>query len=69
MAICSCKGCVPPERYPGRHATCPKYLEEKAKHDALKEADDKRRRTRDNLIAQRNELYYKAMKHRRTKDR
>jgi hypothetical protein len=67
MAIRSCYGCVPPERHPGCHDKCPKYLEEKARHNALKEADDKRRKLRGELIAQRDELYYKAMKRNRKK--
>jgi hypothetical protein len=69
MTISSCKDCVPPERHPGCHSKCEKYLQQKAAHDALREADYKRRRTRNNLIAQRTELYDKAMKNRRTKDR
>lgn len=31
MSIKCCKDCVPPTRYPGCHAKCSKYLEEKAK--------------------------------------
>ena len=66
MAMFSCcKGCVPPDREPGCHAKCPKYLEEKARYEELKEADRKRKETRAGLISQRNEQYYKAMKRRR----
>ena len=41
MAIKCCKDCVPPTRYPGCHAKCSKYLEEKAK---LEEAKAKARK-------------------------
>lgn len=65
MAITCCHGCMAPERYPGCHDKCPKYLEAKAKHDALKAADDKRKQIKGSLIHQRNDLYFKAMKKRR----
>ena len=35
MAIFSCKDCT--ERHVGCHSTCPKYLQEKAEHDKLRE--------------------------------
>lgn len=31
-----CQHCVPPERHPGCHGTCPYYAEAKARHDADK---------------------------------
>lgn len=65
MAIKCCNGCVAPERHPGCHDKCPKYIEAKAQHDALKEAYDKKHRLRGELIAQRDSLYFKAMKKRR----
>jgi hypothetical protein len=37
MAIKCCKDCVPPTRYPGCHAKCSKYLEEKAKWEEEKQ--------------------------------
>lgn len=37
MVIKCCKDCVPPTRYPGCHAKCNKYLEEKAKWEEEKE--------------------------------
>ena len=37
MAIKCCKDCVPPTRYPGCHAKCSKYLEEKAEYEKQKE--------------------------------
>lgn len=65
MSMFSCKNCVPPDRHPGCHGTCPKYLKEKAEYDALKEADNKRKQVQDGLTAQRNKTYYRAMKRRR----
>ena len=62
MVKFSCKDCVAPKRHPGCHDKCPEYQEQKAKNDAVKEAEKKWRDTRGGLIAQRNELYYKAMK-------
>lgn len=37
MPIKCCKDCVPPQRYPGCHAKCSKYLEEKAKWEEEKD--------------------------------
>jgi hypothetical protein len=36
----TCKGCT--ERTPGCHATCEKYLAEKAEYDKLKQAERRR---------------------------
>lgn len=36
MPIKCCKDCVPPQRFPGCHAKCSKYLEEKAKWEEEK---------------------------------
>jgi hypothetical protein len=33
MAITCCKNCEPPERQPGCHSWCPRYLSEKKRHD------------------------------------
>ena len=38
MPIRCCKDCIPPTRYPGCHAKCDKYLEEKAKWEEEKKA-------------------------------
>lgn len=38
--IYSCKGCIPPKRYPGCHDHCPEYLEAKKKHDEEKAKRD-----------------------------
>lgn len=65
MPIYSCKGCVPPERHPGCHSTCPKYLEEKAKHDALKEKQRKEHDVAVSIMDQRGRAVRKAMQHRR----
>lgn len=37
MSIKCCKDCVPPQRYPGCHGHCQKYLEEKAEYEKQKE--------------------------------
>lgn len=37
MPIKCCKDCMPPTRYPGCHAKCNKYLEEKAKWEEEKQ--------------------------------
>ena len=37
MLIKCCKDCVPPIRYPGCHAKCNKYLEEKTKWEEVKQ--------------------------------
>lgn len=63
--ISCCRDCVAPKRHPGCHDKCPEYLEQRARYDELKDAENKRRELKGNLIAQRNEVYYKAMKHRR----
>ena len=52
MGIYSCKGCVAPKRYPGCHGHCPQYLAEKAKHDADREEENKRKRIEYGLISQ-----------------
>ena len=36
-----CQHCVPPERHPGCHATCPHYAEAKAKYNSDKAIKDK----------------------------
>ena len=33
MAIKCCKLCKPPDRYPGCHSHCEKYIEEKAQYE------------------------------------
>ena len=37
MPIKCCKDCVPPQRFPGCHAKCSKYLKEKAEYEKRKE--------------------------------
>lgn len=36
MAIKCCKNCVPPQRHPGCHSTCPDYIREKAEWEEEK---------------------------------
>ena len=43
MVIKCCRDCVPPTRYPGCHAKCSKYLEEKAKWEEEKKLMRKER--------------------------
>ena len=52
MAIYSCKGCVAPKRYPGCHGHCPEYLAEKAKHDADRVEENRRRQIEYGIISQ-----------------
>jgi hypothetical protein len=65
MVRFSCKDCTAPKRHPGCHDKCPEYLEQKAKNDAIKEAERKWKAVRGGLIAQRDELYHEAMKRNR----
>ena len=65
MPIFSCKNCVPPERHPGCHGTCPKYLEEIAAYEAQKAAYKKKLEIDHAIYAQRGRAVRKAMKHRR----
>ena len=63
MTIYSCKGCE--KRYPGCHGRCEAYLSEKAKHDALKAENDRKKAIVGGVLSQRSEGVYKATKHRR----
>lgn len=67
MTTYSCKGCVPPNRYPGCHGKCEKYLAEKAEHDAQKAENDKKQALERGLYGQRSSKVYQAMKNRRKK--
>lgn len=57
-----CHFCVAPKRYPGCHSNCPEYTEEKAGYDRRKEAEDKKRNTKNNIYNQRTENVAKALK-------
>lgn len=65
--IYSCKDCVAPKRYPGCHAVCTEYLEQKAEHDRLKAIHDKEKRINLGIYIDRNTKVYNAMKDRRNK--
>jgi predicted transcriptional regulator of viral defense system len=67
MPIKCCHGCIAPERYPGCHDHCPKYLAEKEKHDAEKAEEYLKRKTISNLIQQRGIAVHKAHKRRKEK--
>jgi hypothetical protein len=68
MTIFSCKGCVPPKRFPGCHGSCPDYIREKAEYNARKAEADKKKATQDGLTEQslrgvaRSAKYRKHMK-------
>lgn len=62
MAIWCCNGCVAPERYPGCHSHCPKYIEEKKIHDAQREAERLKRSVSRGVYAQRSHAVHKATK-------
>lgn len=67
MPIYSCKSCVPPTRYPGCHSKCPNYLEEKAKHDALKAEHDRKQAIDHGIRCQREAKVYQALRNSRKK--
>lgn len=60
MTITCCNGCVQPKRYPGCHAVCPEYTQQKAKHEAEREKIKKARLTQLNIYEQRGEAVRKA---------
>ena len=41
MAIFSCKGCVPPKRHVGCHATCEDYIRESEENNRVREQKQK----------------------------
>jgi hypothetical protein len=67
MTIYSCKGCVPPKRYPGCHGECANYLAEKANYDALKAKDNEKKAVEQGIYRQRSDKVYQAIKNRRKK--
>ena len=50
MPIKCCRYCVPPERHPGCHGNCKKYLDEKEEWEREKEAERKKRKCRHDII-------------------
>lgn len=62
MAITCCNGCKPPERTPTCHCTCPKYAEQKAKHEAQREQINKAKFTDHNLYGQTGDRVARANK-------
>ena len=60
----SCKDCVAPKRYPGCHAVCPEYLEQKAEHDRLKAIYDQERDISCAITCARGNRVYKALRNR-----
>lgn len=65
MAIKCCYGCVAPKRHEGCHGSCPEYLAEKAKHDAERAEEQKRRDLSRNLYEQRYDRVSRALKRKR----
>ena len=43
MSFDCCIPCKPPDRYPGCHSHCQRYIEAKAKHDQEKAIVDRKR--------------------------
>lgn len=65
--ITCCKDCVAPERHVGCHTDCPKYIEEKRKHDERKAKDDIERHANNSIDDYRIGTIIKQMKKRRHK--
>ena len=60
--IHSCVGCVPPERHPGCHGTCEKYLADKAAHDQRKAEMDRNSRISSAIYIDRGNKVAKALR-------
>lgn len=54
MAITCCHHCVPPKRHTACWDHCPEYLEQKAIHDAQKEAEFKKNEVSNGIYRQRS---------------
>jgi hypothetical protein len=52
MGNFSCKDCKPPKRNPYCHTNCPEYLAEKAEHEKIKAAADRKKALDCNLDGQ-----------------
>jgi hypothetical protein len=65
MTIYSCKGCE--KRYIGCHSVCEDYLAQKAAHDAMREAERKRKEISFGITAQRSASVCKATKNSRNR--
>lgn len=50
MAITCCKNCEPPERQPGCHSWCPRYLSEKKRHDIQRDKINRARQLEGDFI-------------------
>ena len=57
-----CHYCVPPKRHTACWGHCPEYAAEREEHDQRKEADDKRRKVKNDIYRQRSERVTKAIK-------
>lgn len=65
MAIRCCNGCVAPKRYPGCKANCSDYAIDNAFHQAEKAENFKKAVIEGNIMSQRSDNVYKAVKSRR----
>ena len=63
-----CQPCKPPDRYPGCHDHCKKYIEQKAINDAQNEAIRKKNAISYGITTQRTAGVTKALKKRRNKN-
>lgn len=60
-----CHYCVPPKRRPGCHGSCPEYRIERAELDRKNAVELRKRKTKQNLDAQRAAAVKKATRNRR----
>ena len=67
MAIKCCNGCVPPKRTPGCHGTCKEYIAEKAALDEQNAAATAKKKTNQNIYAQKSAGVHRAKRRNRWK--
>lgn len=67
MAITCCRGCVPPKRNEWCHATCTEYAEQKAKHEAQRQQNNKEKFTQHNLYQQTGDRVARANKRKKAR--
>ena len=63
----SCRKCVAPKRHPGCQDHCPDYAKDKKVYDEWKAAEDKRRKTQNEIFTQKTDGIMKAVRKRRQK--
>ena len=67
MAIKCCNGCVPPKRNSTCHGSCPDYIKEKAKHDAMMAEENRKRSIKQGLADETFRGVQRATKGKRSK--